>query len=78
MGFTIYVDCTPEEGRAFLGWLDVKVAQDAVMGEIEKRMRRCLAAMRSATVLKMWLPNNVPGLETLQKAVCLQFSGTKD
>ena len=58
MKFTIDVDCTPEEARAFLGLPDVKAAQDAVMGDIEERMRASLAAMDPETLLKTWLPTN--------------------
>ena len=78
MKFTIDVDCTPEEARAFLGLPDVKAAQDAVMGDIEERMRASLAAMDPETLLKTWLPTNPADLQALQKAFWSQFGGVKD
>ena len=78
MKFRIDVDCTPEEARAFFGLPDVKAAQDAVMGEIEERMKASLAAMDSETLLKTWLPANAPDLEAMQKAFWSQFGGAKE
>ncbi len=78
MKFTIDVDCTPEEARAFLGLPDVKAAQDAVMGDIEERMRASLAAMDPETLLKTWLPTNPADPQALQKAFWSQFGGVKD
>ena len=55
MKITINVDCTPEEARAFLGLPDVRPIQEAMMAEMEERMRSGLAAMDPEAVMKMWM-----------------------
>jgi len=68
MKVTINIDCTPEEARAFFGLPDVKPMQDAMMAEIEKRMRANMDAMDPETLFKTWLPVGMQGWEQLQKA----------
>jgi len=68
MKVTINIDCTPEEARTFLGLPDVKPMQDAMVEELEKRMRANLDAMDPETLLKTWLPMGVQGWEQMQKA----------
>ncbi|MGE5475299.1 MAG: DUF6489 family protein [Bacteroidales bacterium] len=76
MKFTVDVDCTPEEARAFLGLPDVKPMQDALMKQIQERMTASLAAMEPEAMLKTWLPAGVQGMEQLQKMFWSQFAGT--
>ena len=68
MKVTINIDCTPEEARVFFGLPDVKPMQDAMMAEIEKRMRANMDAMDPETMFKTWLPAGIQGWEQLQKA----------
>lgn len=75
MKFTVDVDCTPEEARAFLGLPDVKPMQDALMRQIQERMTASLHAMEPETMLKTWLPAGVQGMEQLQKMFWAQFAG---
>ncbi len=74
MKVTINIDCTPEEARAFFGLPDVKPMQDAMMAEIEKRMRANMDAMDPETLFKIWLPVGMQGWEQLQKAFWGQMS----
>jgi hypothetical protein len=74
MKVTINIDCTPEEARAFFGLPDVKPMQDAMMAEIEKRMRANMDAMDPETLFKSWLPVGMQGWEQLQKAFWGQMS----
>lgn len=67
MKITVDVDCTPEEARAFLGLPDVKPLQDAMMAEIEERMRANLAAADPETLMKTWFPAGVQNFEQMQK-----------
>jgi len=77
MKFTVDVDCTPEEARAFLGLPDVAPMQQALMQEVEDRMRANLKAMDPEALFKAWLPTGVPGgmevMEQMQKAFFSQF-----
>jgi hypothetical protein len=68
MKVTINIDCTPEEARTFLGLPDIKPMQDAMVGELEKRMRANMDAMDPETMFKTWLPAGIQGWEQLQKA----------
>ena len=74
MKVTVDVECTPEEARSFLGLPNVKPMQDAMMGEIENRMKSSLAAMEPEALLRTWLPAQVQGMEQLQKMFWSQFS----
>lgn len=67
MKITVNVDCTPEEARQFLGLPDVKPMQDALMKEVEERMRATLQAMEPETVMNRWLPAGIQGVEQMQK-----------
>jgi len=54
---------------------DVKPLHDAMMAEIEERMRANLAAMDPETLMKTWLPANLQGLEQIQKTFWAQMMG---
>lgn len=68
------IDCTPEEARAFLGLPDVKPMQDAMMKEVEERMRSNLAAMEPESLFKTWLPAGMQGMEQLQQMFFSQMN----
>ena len=76
MKFTVNVDCTPEEARAFMGLPDVKPMQEALMREIQSRMEQNMSAMDPETLFKTWLPMSVQGMEQVQKLFWGQFNGT--
>lgn len=74
MKITVDVDCTPEEARTFLGLPDVKPMQEALMKQIQDQMAANLHAVDPDTMLKVWLPAGVAGMEQLQKMFWSQFS----
>lgn len=61
------IDCTPEEARTLFGLPDVKPMQNAMMAEIEARMKKALSAMEPDALIKMWLPASIQGFEQWQK-----------
>ncbi|MDF2095584.1 DUF6489 family protein [Aquibaculum arenosum] len=67
MKITIDIDCTAQEARSFLGLPDVAPMQEALMEEIQQRMRKALQASEPETLLKTWLPASLQGWEELQK-----------
>jgi len=71
MKVTINVECTPEEARAFFGLPDVQPMQEAMMAEMQKRMKTGMASMDMDNLMKMWMPganpNAMPGLDQFQK-----------
>ena len=70
------IECTPEEARVFLGLPDVKPMQDAMMRDVEERLRANLDAMEPENLFKTWLPGNFQGLEQLQKMFFAQMGKT--
>ena len=77
MRITVDVDCTPDEARKFLGLPDVSHLQEAMMQQIEDRMKATLSAMEPEALLRAWLPAQVQGMEHFQKLFWSQFGGSK-
>ncbi len=75
MKITIDIDCTPQEAREFLGLPNVAPVQEAVMSEIQDKMRDFVRSASPETVMQTWLPAGAKGLEDLQRAFWTQFSG---
>jgi hypothetical protein len=69
------IECTPEEARAFFGLPDVKPLQEALMPEVEERLRATLKAMDPEAMLKSWLPATLKGFEQLQEMFLAQMGG---
>lgn len=74
MKITVDVDCTPEELRSFLGLPDVRPMQQAMMSQIQERMEASLNAVDPETMMKVWLPAGVQGMEQLQKLFWSHFA----
>lgn len=77
MKVSIDIECTPEEARAFFGLPDVGPMQQALMKDLEDRMRANLAAMEPEALFKTWLPASMEGFETLQRAFWQSMTGGK-
>ena len=75
MKFKLDIDCTPEEARAFLGLPDVRPLQEALLPELEERLRATIKAMDPEAMLKTWLPATLKGFEQLQEAFFAQLGG---
>src|ERR1700751_5277262 len=75
MKFKVDIDCTPDEARAFFGLPDVKPLQEALMPEVEERLRATLKAMDPEAMLKTWLPATLRGFEQLQQMFFPNMSG---
>jgi Family of unknown function (DUF6489) len=69
------MDLTPEEARTLFGLPDVKPMQQAMMGEIEGRMKKALSAMEPEAIIKMWLPASIQSLEQWQKFIWSRMTG---
>ncbi|WP_026873252.1 DUF6489 family protein [Inquilinus limosus] len=77
MKVSIDIDCTPEEARAFFGLPDVGPMQQALLKDMEERMRANLAAMEPEALFRTWLPASIEGFETLQRAFWQSMTGGK-
>jgi len=69
MKISFDIDCTPEELREFFGLPEVKPMQEALLKEVEERLRANLGALDPETMLKTWLPAGLKGFEQLQEMV---------
>ncbi len=78
MKITFDIDCTPDEARAFFGLPDVKPMQQAMMAEVEQRMKAGLDAMGPDALFKTWLPAGLESFEQMQRMFFSQMGQTKD
>lgn len=67
MKVTFNVECSPEEARAFLGLPDVVPMQQALMGEMEQRLRENIQAMTPDKIIQTWMPAGMQNMEQAQK-----------
>lgn len=67
MKVTINVECSPEEARAFMGLPDVRPMQEALMKDLEDRLRTNMQAMTPEAMISTWLPASIQGAEQMQK-----------
>lgn len=56
MKITIEVDCTPEEGRRFLGLPDVAPMQQAMMEKVQQHVASAIDSATTETLLRAWMP----------------------
>jgi hypothetical protein len=54
MKVTVDIDCTPAEARAFLGLPDVTPLNEALVAEMQERMKANVAAMQPDELMKTW------------------------
>jgi hypothetical protein len=76
MQVTVNVECSPEEARAFMGLPDVRPMQEALMKDLEDRLRANMTAMDPETIMRTWLPASMQGAEQLQKMFWSQVQQT--
>lgn len=76
MKVTVNVECSPEEARAFLGLPDVRPMQEALMRDLEQRLRTGMQAMEPENLFRTWLPASMQGAEQLQKMFWSQVQQT--
>lgn len=53
------IECTPEEARRFMGLPDVQPMQQAMMKELENKMRENMNAMDPEAMMKTWMPGAI-------------------
>ncbi len=61
MKIKIDIDCSPQEARTFLGLPEIAPLQDAIMKDLEKRLRDGLKSMDPEALFKIWMPGGVAG-----------------
>ncbi len=73
MKVTFDIECTPEEARQFLGLPDVRPMQEAMMQEIENRMRDNLKTLDPETFIQTWMPLTIQNWGEMQKMFWAQM-----
>lgn len=74
MKISLDIDCTPEELRGFFGLPNVKPMQEALLKDLEERLRQNLKALDPETMLNTWLPAGLKGFEQLQEMFLNQMA----
>lgn len=67
MKFTVNMECTPEEARAFFGLPDVQPMQQAMMQEIQQQMMQGMKSMEPDKMMQQWLPMGMQAFDQFQK-----------
>jgi hypothetical protein len=57
---------------------DVKPLQEALLPEVEQRLRTMLKGMDPEAMLKAWLPATLKGFEQLQQMLFANMPGASD
>lgn len=76
MKVTVDIDCTPEEARRFLGLPDVTALQEAMIEEMQRRLREGLSAADAEALMRAWMPLGQQGWEQLQSMFWPPRGGT--
>ncbi|HUY68037.1 MAG TPA: DUF6489 family protein [Alphaproteobacteria bacterium] len=76
MKVNVEIDCSPEEARVFLGLPDVQPMQEALMKDLENRLRANMQALDPESIMKTWLPAGLQGAEQMQKMFWSQVQQT--
>jgi len=80
MKVTVNVECTPEEARTFLGLPDVTSLNEAMINEMQSRMKSNMAALQPDELMKNWMAFGGQAQDHFRKlmtAAATSATGTK-
>ncbi len=67
MRFTINIDCTPQEARAFFGMPDVQPLNDMVVAEMTRRAKDQMDTLADPErLVAQWMEMSGKGMDALQ------------
>jgi len=75
MKITLNVDCTPQEARAFLGLPDVAALNEAMIAEMQSRMKTNMAALQPDELMKSWMAFGGQATEQFRKLMTAAATG---
>jgi len=75
MKITLNVDCTPQEARTFLGLPDVTAINEAMMAEMQSRMKANMAALQPEELMKSWMAFGGQATEHFRKLMTAAATG---
>ena len=67
MKIHVDMEMTPEEARKLMGLPDVTRMQEAMLAEMQKRMKAALDTSDPEAMLKAWMPMGGQGFEQFQR-----------
>lgn len=73
MKFTINVEATPEEARAFIGLPDVAGMQERLIKEMENKMAANIRDLDPETLVKTWVPVMTQSWTDMQRSFWTQM-----
>lgn len=77
MKVTIEVDCTPQEARASLGLPDVTALNEALISEMQTRLKSNMAALQPDELMKNWIAFGGQAQEQFRKLLVAATSAGK-
>jgi hypothetical protein len=77
MKVTVEVDCTPVEARSFLGLPDVTGLNEALVTEMQSRMKTNMAALQPEELMKNWMAFGGQAQDQFRKLMAAATSSTK-
>jgi hypothetical protein len=75
MKFTVDVDCTPEEARAFLGLPDVKPFQEEMMAALRDKALENMKLMEPDKAMQIWGPMMNQGMANMHEFFATMMTG---
>ena len=75
MKVTVNLECTAEEARTFLGLPDVKALNEAMVSEMQSRMKANMAALQPDELLKNWMAFGGQAQEHFRKLMTAAAAG---
>lgn len=67
MKFTIEMDCTPAEARAFFGLPDIAPMQEKMLEDLQSKVTGAINEIDAETIVKQWLPLGLDGVGQVQR-----------
>jgi hypothetical protein len=77
MKFTVNMECSPEEARAFFGLPDVQPMQQAIMHEMQEKMLANMKSMDPDSLMRQWLPMGMQAYDQFQKMFWTSMNDVK-
>ncbi len=77
MKVRVEVECTPEEARASLGLPDVSGLNEALVGEMQARMKANITALQPEELMKNWMAFGGQAQEQFLKLMSAAAGGSK-
>ena len=76
MKFSIDIDCTPDEARAFFGLPNVEALNKAMMEQVQAGMVDYMGKVDPQEIAKTWMPSGAAAWDQFQKMFTAGFPGT--